>query len=603
MEQTLLPPALLSLDALLDLMLCVCHELVTSPLVSETHIADFLHWAEPLVQSIREQRMKRSDFDIIKVIGRGAFSEVAVVRKKSNAQVYALKIMNKWDLLKRSDVACYREERNVLVNGDNRWITQLHFAFQDNNYLYLVMDYYVGGDLLSMLSKFPDGFPPHMAIFYLAEMVMAVNSVHSLGFIHRDIKPDNMLLNRSGHIHLGDFGSCLKLRHDGTVSCSVAVGTPDYLSPEILLALEDHTLSYGVECDWWSIGACAYEMFFGHPPFYAESVVETYGKILHYKEHFIFPSSATDLPPEALDFISSLICDRESRLGIGGLQDFQPHPLFAEIDWERLRDCTPPFVPESVGATDTSNFDVVEDQLSEMISGGVETISDVGDSTPLGVNLPFVGYTYTFREDDRDHVWGNLRNTCASKLSSPPDLQKMSHGENLESQLDPSLLSELRNALQSEVEAKVALSSEISLLQATNQSLASRLYESDQLNSDLQSKIRSLEQQLLDRESGGEGEEEEEEEEAKEKEEEEEKEEIEKHFLPRRCETCKQKSEPTSRIRQLDSCIPSYCHPLVTPVHRHMLLFSRVPKPNCAWVGYLLHLSMWSLKWIVPSLL
>ncbi|XP_044161261.1 myotonin-protein kinase isoform X1 [Bufo gargarizans] len=586
MEHTLLPPALLSLDALLDLMLCVCHELVTSPLVSENHIADFLHWAEPLVQNIREQRMKRSDFDIIKVIGRGAFSEVAVVRKKSNAQVYALKIMNKWDLLKRSDVACFREEREVLVNGDKRWITQLHFAFQDDNYLYLVMDYYVGGDLLSMLSKFPDGFPLHMAIFYLAEMIMAVNSVHSLGYIHRDIKPDNMLLNRSGHIHLGDFGSCLKLRQDGTVSCSVAVGTPDYLSPEILLALEDHTLSYSVECDWWSIGACAYEMFFGHPPFYAESVVETYGKILHYKEHFNFPSSVSDLPPEALDFISSLICDRETRLGVGGLQDFQTHPLFVEIDWERLRECTPPFVPESTGATDTSNFDIVEDKLSEMISGGGETISDVGDSSPLGVNLPFVGYSYTFREDGRDHVWGNLRNACACKLGSHPDLQKMSHGENLESHLDPSLLSELRNALQSESEAREALSSEISLLQAANQSLASRLYEADQLNSELQSKICSLEQQLKDRERG-----------------EEEGEEREKHFLPRRCETCKQKSEPTSRIRQLDSCIPSYCHPLVTPVHRHMLLFSRVPKPNSGWVGYLLHLSMWSLKWMVPPVL
>lgn len=451
--------------------------------------------------------MKRGDFDIIKVIGRGAFSEVAVVRKKSNAQVYALKIMNKWDLLKRSDVACYREEREVLVNGDRRWITQLHFAFQDNNYLYLVMDYYVGGDLLSLLSKFPDGFPLHMAIFYLAEMVMAVNSVHALGYIHRDIKPDNMLLNQSGHIHLGDFGSCLKLRQDGTVSCAVAVGTPDYLSPEILLALEDHTLSYGVECDWWSIGACAYEMFFGHPPFYAESVVETYGKILHYKEHFNFPSSATDLPSEALDFISSLICDRESRLGNGGLQDFRTHPLFAEIDWETLRESTPLFVPESVGATDTSNFDVVEDQLSEMISGGGETLSDVGNTSPLGVNLPFVGYSYTFREDGRDHVWGNLRNVCACKLGSHPDQQKMSHGENLESHLDPLLLSELRNALQSEVEAREALSSEISLLQAANQSLASRLYEADQLNSELQSKIRSLEQQLQDRKSGREEEE------------------------------------------------------------------------------------------------
>ncbi|XP_072285483.1 myotonin-protein kinase isoform X2 [Pyxicephalus adspersus] len=584
MEHTLLMPALLNLDALLDLVICVCHELATSPLAQETYIADFLHWAEPFVQHIRAQRMKRSDFDIIKVIGRGAFSEVAVVRKKSNSQVYAMKIMNKWDLLKRSDVACYREEREVLVNGDRRWITQLHFAFQDDNYLYIVMDYYVGGDLLSLLSKFPDGFPPQMAIFYLSEMIMAVNSVHSLGYIHRDIKPDNMLLDRSGHIHLGDFGSCLKLRDDGTVSCSVAVGTPDYLSPEILLALEDHSLSYGVECDWWSIGACAYEMFFGHPPFYAESVVETYGKILHFKEHFNFPSSASGIPTEALDFISSLLCERENRLGVGGLHDFQMHPLFADIDWEGLRECIPPFVPESCGATDTSNFDVVEDRLSEMVSGGGETISDVGDSSPLGVNLPFVGYSYTFRKDNREHVWGNMQNICEGKSESTSDHHKTSHRDDLDSHLDPSLLSDLRNALESEIETREALTTEINLLQTANQCLASRLYEADQLNSELQSKIRSLEQQLKDREV----------------QKDEEKDNV---FLPRRCETCNMNSEPTSRIRQLDSCIPSYCHPLVTPVHRHMLLFSRVPKPNSSWMGYLWHLWTWPLTWMMPPTL
>ncbi|XP_068106797.1 myotonin-protein kinase isoform X2 [Hyperolius riggenbachi] len=537
MEHTRLTPALLNLDALLDLMICVCHELVTSPLAQETHIAEFLRWAEPIVQNIREQRMKRSDFDIIKVIGRGAFSEVAVVRKKSDSQVYAMKIMNKWDLLKRSDMACYREEKEVLVNGDRRWITNLHFGFQDDNYLYLVMDYYVGGDLLSLLSKFPDGFPPPIAIFYLAEMIMAVNSVHSLGFIHRDIKPDNMLLNRLGHIHLGDFGSCLKLREDGTVSCSVAVGTPDYLSPEILLSLEDHSLSYGVECDWWSIGACAYEMFFGHPPFYAESVVETYGKILHYKEHFSFPSSASELPLEALDFISSLICERKSRLGTGGLHDFQMHPLFADIDWEELRDNMPPFVPDSGGATDTSNFDIVEDHLSEMVTGGGETLSDVEDSSPLGVNLPFVGYSYTFRDEGREHVWGNLRTICRCKSGSTSDLQKMSHKEDLESHLDPSLLSDLRNALQSEIEAREALTTEINLLQTANQSLASRLYEADQLNSELQSKIQLLEQQLRDKER--------------------QEEERDKAFLARRCETSKQNSAPTSRIRQIAVFLPT----------------------------------------------
>ncbi|XP_063287794.1 myotonin-protein kinase isoform X4 [Pelobates fuscus] len=541
MEGTPLAPAFLGLDALLDLMLCVCHELVTSPLAHETHISEFLSWANPLSLRIRERRMKRTDFDILKVIGRGAFSEVA----------------------------CYRQERDVLVNGDRRWITQLHYAFQDDNYLYLLMDYYIGGDLLSLLSKFPDGLPPHMAIFYIAEMIMAVNSVHSLGYIHRDIKPDNMLLNISGHILLGDFGSCLKLREDGTVSCSVAVGTPDYLSPEILLAVEDHTLSYGVECDWWSLGACTFEMFFGHPPFYADSVVETYGKIIHYKEHFTFPPLATEVPQEALNFISSLICQRDTRLGRGGLQEFQNHPLFAGLDWEGLQDSSPPYIPESDGATDTSNFDVVEDHLTEMISGGGETLSDVEVTSPLGVNLPFVGYSYTYRDDDRGNVWGIRKNEYECKKRPTQDTQNMSHGDSLGQNLDSTLLTDLRNALQNEIETRETLNTEINLLKTANQSLARRLYEADQLNAELQRKINMMEEQMRERPSIVE-------------------EERDVHFSPRRHEICNQKYETISRTRQLDSCIPSYCHPLVTPVHRHMLLFSRIPKPHTSWVGYLL---------------
>ncbi|KAL2095438.1 hypothetical protein ACEWY4_010157 [Coilia grayii] len=140
---------------------------------------------------------------------------VAVARMRHTQQVYAMKIMNKWDMLKRGETACYQEEREVLLKGNRQWITQLHYAFQDDNYLYLVMDYYVGGDLLTLLSKFGDHIPEDMAQFYLAEMIMAIDSVHRLGYVHRDVKPDNILLTADGHIRLGDFGSCLRLQEDG----------------------------------------------------------------------------------------------------------------------------------------------------------------------------------------------------------------------------------------------------------------------------------------------------------------------------------------------------------------------------------------------------
>lgn len=118
---------------------------------------------------------------------------------------------------------------------DNSICTEMiKYCFQDESNLYLVMDYYCGGDLLTLLSKFEDRLPEDMAKFYIAEMVLAIDSIHNLRYVHRDIKPDNVLLDANGHIRLADFGSCLKLNDDGMVQSNVAVGTPDYISPEIL---------------------------------------------------------------------------------------------------------------------------------------------------------------------------------------------------------------------------------------------------------------------------------------------------------------------------------------------------------------------------------
>jgi len=390
-------------EILVDLMNAVYYECHTnfSGLTRNKNQQKFLELIEPFVTQINSLRLQAKDFDLIKVIGFGNFGQVSVVKsREDNDAIYAMKTLNKAEMLRRAETACYREERDILLHGnDHDWFTKLHYAFQDEQNLYLIMDYYIGGDLLTLFSKYDDLLPEDMSRFYSAQIVMAISMLHGMGYIHRDIKPDNILLDRDGHARLADFGSCLKVSNiasDGI--CTIAVGTPDYISPDVLKAMEGDKKSgqlYDYDVDWWSLGVVIYESLFGETPFYAESLAETYSKIMNHELSFKFPEEP-QVSDEAKDLISHLICCRSKRFH--SLEQFKSHKWFDGIDWDNLRHVEPPYKPIVSGPDDTSNFDIDESRPSNLGDSKVNPVGGInrGKDSILNIHLPFVGYTATF---------------------------------------------------------------------------------------------------------------------------------------------------------------------------------------------------------------
>eukprot|EP01087_Luapelamoeba_hula_P018259 TRINITY_DN5867_c0_g1_i1.p1 TRINITY_DN5867_c0_g1~~TRINITY_DN5867_c0_g1_i1.p1 ORF type:complete len:453 (-),score=102.36 TRINITY_DN5867_c0_g1_i1:116-1474(-) len=377
-------------------------------------------------EHIRRRRvgLTQRAFESVAIIGRGGFGEVRLVKMHGTRNYYAMKILKKADMIKKGEIANVRAERDALAdNSCNRWVVALYHSFQDKEHLYLIMEYAPGGDMMNMLMKL-DIFTEEQTRFYIAETILAIDSMHQLGYIHRDIKPDNLLLDINGHLKLSDLGLCTGLKTkqfsslykrlmdqgmDGSkpdaskkktqreqiqtwrknrkLKAYSKVGTPDYMAPEVFMQQ-----GYGKECDWWSVGAIMFEMLCGYAPFCSDEEAETYRKIMNWRSTLQFPEEAT-LSPEAQHLIRSLCCDRKDRLTV---DEMKRHPFFNGIDWDRIRDQPALFVPKIEHEEDTQNFDpfepIEEDRNTDRRPSSRKTV-DAKD-------LPFIGYTFHNRNFD-----------------------------------------------------------------------------------------------------------------------------------------------------------------------------------------------------------
>ncbi|KAL3469606.1 kinase-like domain-containing protein [Aspergillus californicus] len=302
------------------------------------------------------------DFAIQRTLGTGSFGRVHLVQSKHNHRFYAIKVLKKAQVVKMKQIEHTNDERRMLNRVRHPFLITLWGTWQDARNLYMVMDFVEGGELFSLLRK-SQRFPNPVAKFYAAEVTLAIEYLHSLDIIYRDLKPENLLLDRHGHLKITDFGFAKEVPDITWTLC----GTPDYLAPEVVASK-----GYNKSVDWWSLGILIFEMLCGFTPFWDQgSPVKIYQNILAGRVKF-----PPYLHPDAVDLLSRLItADLTKRLGNlhAGPGDIKNHPWFAEVTWERLlrKEIDAPYVPPIRGGQgDASQYESYQEETESYGHGG-----------------------------------------------------------------------------------------------------------------------------------------------------------------------------------------------------------------------------------------
>jgi ribosomal protein S6 kinase beta len=325
-----------------------------------------------------KRKLSPEDFDILKLVGQGAFGKVFQVRKKDSGAIYAMKVMKKDRIIEKDQAEYTRAERDILTAVTHPFVVSMRYSFQTASKLYLILDFINGGHLFFLLYN-QGTFGNELTKFYLSEICLAIGHLHGLNIMHRDLKPENILVDIEGHVKITDFGLAKRIEEDKRNN-SLA-GSIDYMAPEILNAK-----GHGKTADWWSVGVLMFEMLAGTLPFKGKNKQLVQKAICSDKvkvpNYFL---------PDAVGLIKGLLTKEPTvRLGHGanGTADVKGHKYFKGVDWAKIeaKAIPPPYKPDVQGKNCTANFDA---RWTD-----VPAVDSVAATPVSGDQQKFMGFTF-----------------------------------------------------------------------------------------------------------------------------------------------------------------------------------------------------------------